>query len=415
MKFLKICIFITYFIVNVSFAQNLQFSEDYFYDLRAYHLADFDFDNKAMNPDFFSYTLSYNHPENKPKKIAVEFEMRANLPAFGLQDTRLLYILTNPFPFLGEVNLTSRDLGQEFDQLQYTGGPNLGEPLAFNGIERRDHISKSKLNEIQNEIIAMGELPQGNYVFNLAIYDQNYNRLAGHQNIVSITSSEILDLIEPGGAESEDLKIFTTYPVFRWDMAALRWSRSYCQNCGIYIRVSEYLPDEHNSPEEALDSQSNLPFPDNGDFYKIEATKVPGTDETYRAPDYFSYPVGNAKPLESGHSYVWQIKKVFPTSSGSATIFSPIWIFKVIGSNQNAGNLSMNSNTNQINPDKVRKILEEILGFQELQNIYKSELQGYQMTGEIYLNNRIIGMEALKNISEKILSNEINIKSISVK
>ena len=138
MKAIKKNILILLILSSFLFGQNIELTQDYFYDLQSYHLTDFDFDNAALNPDFFSYTLRYNDPDNNPIDIRVEFEMVASLPAFGLDESQLLYIMTNPFPFLGSVNLTSRDIDLEMDKLTYTSGPLTGQAIDFNGVDTRE-------------------------------------------------------------------------------------------------------------------------------------------------------------------------------------------------------------------------------------------------------------------------------------
>ena len=415
MKAIKKNILILLILSSFLFGQNIELTQDYFYDLQSYHLTDFDFDNAALNPDFFSYTLRYNDPDNNPIDIRVEFEMVASLPAFGLDESQLLYIMTNPFPFLGSVNLTSRDIDLEMDKLTYTSGPLTGQAIDFNGVDTREYMNESKFNSIKNEIMAMGELPEGEYIFRLTIYDRNRNRLTGDQKVVRISNPEVLDLIEPGGQLSDNMEIFTTYPVFRWDMNALKWSPNYCSDCGLYIRVAEYLPSEHSTLEEALDSPSFLPFPDNNDYYKIDPEPVLSSSELVQAPEAFSYPTIDAKPLEEGKYYVWQIKKVYPTTSGRETIFSPIWTFQIAGESEGGTITTTTSEEDQSSVKKILPILEEMLGAQQINTIIQTELENYELEGQILLNNRPIELEKLKEISDKVLSNEINIKTITVK
>ena len=57
----------------------------------------------------------------------------------------------------------------------------------------------------------------------------------------------------------------------------------------------------------------------------------------------FQYPTANAKNLEPGKLYVWQLKRLYQSTLGEQEILSQIYIFKIFSSsdNQTSDNLEI--------------------------------------------------------------------------
>jgi len=389
-------------VFQIAFGQ-VTLTRNYFYDLQAYNFLDFDLQNSANNPDFFSYTLAYNPANNEPVEVVLELSFSATLPGYGFQNTNIAHVKSRPFPFLGTVTLSSLDIDQNMDNITYS---DRNEEVEYKGNEIEDFISDSDLNTIRENVLATGELPAGQYVFTIKVFQEGM--LAGSdQKIISISATNRLELIEPGDELGSDVEIQTTYPIFRWDTEAVRYDENYCSECGIYLRVAEYIPDEHGSLQEALNSEASLPFPDNKEFVRLAA--INSNQSASQTVNNFIYPVSEAKPLERGHYYVWQVKKRFPTTAGFDEVESNIFVFKVA---EESG-LTAGSEAETMVNDFIFSLIENLKP-EDLEK-YKKELENYRFSGEILLDNQTISTSELQTILNKISGDEYFLESIIIK
>ncbi len=401
MKKLLFILFLIVLVFSSVLTAQVTLTRNYFYDLQAYNILDFDFDKAANNPDFFNYTLSYRSPDGEPAMIKVEAQLTATLPAFGMQNTTLVHVISKPFPFLGTVNITSLDIDKNLEDIHYE---ERDETVDLQGFESEEFIDESEFEKIRSNVLATGELPIGIYSFTLNVY-QDGMAVAGDQKVISIVPAENLELIKPGGDLGDDEEIFTTYPIFQWDTEPVRYDEDYCDECGIYIRVAEYDPARHSSLQEALDDEAVLPFPDNSGFAKLAA--IPGVGGVQETKNNFIYPATGAKPLRKGKDYVWQLKKVFPTTSGYETVFSTIFLFHISESQ----GIAFGEEGRQMVNDFI---MQMNLGMGDIED-YMQKLENYTMSGEILLGNQRISMDQLKTILDKIKSGEYKQQRIIIK
>ncbi len=405
------------FIIGITSLQAgfLELRTNYFYNFETYFISDFDFDEGSNNPDIFSYTLSYSEATEGegPIEIKIEFQMIANIPALGLNNDRVFYIKTDPFEFLGEITLTSRDIDLNIDNIYYTGGPNIGESVDLGGVEESDFISEEMFNNIQQVVMSSGKLPAGTYLFDFSILSVNDAVLKNQKQMLEISNPTTLDLIAPGGSMGEENEIYTLYPQFQWESEALMWNEDYCPICGYAIRVSEYDPTRHSSLDEAINDQANLPFPDDGGFYSIEGTLVHGPTNLYQAPSYFQYPSTDAAPLEQGKQYVWQITKTYPTTSGSRKQESDIYIFSIpiMG-----GGAEEEGETGGSDVTQYMQVIEQLVGTERYSNLFVGgPLDGYTPTGTMLLNNtQQVTMDQLTTLVNQAVTGQITIQSVTV-
>ena len=393
------------FIIFVNLDGQVTLTRNYFYDLQAYHLQDFNLENASQNPNFFSYTLSYHSLDNVPANLIIEMQMTATLPAFGLQNTTLFSVRSKVFPFLGTVNINSLDLDNNLETIAYE---NSDEKVDFHGSESEEFISEADFNIIRNNVLATGDLPIGQYVFHIKVFKE-HELVESDQKIITISSPNNLELIEPGGELSDIPEINTTYPIFRWDSESITYDEKYCNNCGIYIRVSEYEMGKHSSLQNAIYDKASLPFPDNGGFKKIVSIPIDGNLDLYKTINNFIYPQNGVRNLEKGKYYVWQVKKIFPSTSGSEEIVSEIFIFKIRAVEEQSV-VVKDEDTEEIN-----KFISQITNDQELLDSFFEEIKGFKFSGEILLGNKTIEMDELKNILGKISTEDYKLQSIIIK
>lgn len=379
---------------------------NYFYNFEVYYLLDFDFNNGRNNPDMFSYSLSYtpNEPNGAPIDIKLEFEWIANIPAVNMYNNRILYIISKPFEFKGEITLTTKDIDQNMRNIYYTDG----RPCNI-GVDRLEQ----DLLRLQSVILSTGgKLPAGSYIFNLNILDKDGVPTGFSQTqTIEVSNPTTMDLISPGGELEENFEISTPLPTFQWESIDFMWSKVNCNKCGYWIRVAEYDASRHNSIDQALKDRANLPFPDNGDYYELPSSKVAGVSELdlWTAGTIFQYPLTGAKPLEAGKTYVWQIRKTFPTSSGSESVYSPIYAFKIQAAGQTTSSYS------GIDLSLYQALIDQISP--DIQEWFKEggDLYGYVPTGTVTLNGvQRLTLDQLQTLVNQLVSEQVSLKSITV-
>jgi len=421
----KISIIGILLIFSFAFAQTgeLSLGTNYFNNVEVFYIADFDFNNGMNNPDIFEYYLSYVAPDGDGTpgsgtsiQISIEFEMIANIPSLGLDNRRIIYIKTLPFDFNGEVNISTRNLDLNMDNIYYTDGREV------TGIHKDEFefIPEEEFAKLQTAILSGLKLPAGGYMFNFGIHPEGSAGLASlsEKQVISVGNPSDLELVAPGGALDDNIEIYSTYPMFQWESTDFMWTDLHCMECGYFIRVAEYDPSSlgrgHSSIDEALNDQANLPYPDNGRFYQLPSVIIAagaGRGDLLTAENTFQFPFTDAKPLEEGKTYVWQIQKVFPTTSGSEMIESDIFVFSIPsmgGDEETGGSTSGGSNI-------YLQILEQIIDADTYNALFSGELEGFFATGVVTLNDtQQLTQDQLSALASQVLAGQISIKSISV-
>ncbi len=410
MRIKKLTLIFTILLYSTLLAQTssgiLDLRTNYFYNFEVYYLLDFDFNNARNNPDMFSYSLSYTpfDPQGSAIKIKIEFEWLATVPALNMSNKRILYILSRPFDFKGEVVLTSRDIDQNMNSIYYTDGRKV--PISIDVFEQ-------DLTKLKSVITQTGKLPAGSYVFKLNITNEYGSQLKSQIQEIVVSNPTTLELIAPGGVLEDNIEIATPFPQFQWESIDFMWSGRNCPSCGYGIRVTEFDPSRHSSVEEALHDNANLPYPDNGGYYKLPSMSVatqPGLD-LYTAGTTFQYPLTGAKPLEPGKTYVWQIRKTYPTTSGPETVESQIFAFKV----KSTSTTSSTSAFASADLGQYLTLLSQLLPPDLYNRLFTGELNGYSPTGVVTLNNtQTLTYEQLTQLVAQFLAGQLTIKSVTV-
>lgn len=410
-----------FFIFSFAVAQTgeLSLGTNYFNNVEVFYIADFDFNNGMNNPDIFEYYLSYIAPDGDgtpgsgtPIQLSIEFEMIANVPSLGLDNRRIIHIKTQPFYFNGEVNISTKNLDINMDNIYYTDGREV------TGIykDEFEFIPEEEFAQLQTAILSGLKLPAGEYMFNFGIYPEGSTGLAplSEKQVISVGNPSDLELVAPGGPLDENIEIYSIYPLFQWESTDFMWTEGNCHECGYFIRVAEYNRTIHSSIDEALNDQANLPYPDNGQFYPLPSLLVAagaGRGDLLTADNTFQYPFTDSKPLEDGKTYVWQIQKVFPTTSGSELLESNIFVFSIPsmgGGDDTGGATSGGSNI-------YLQILEQIIDADTYNALFSGELEGFFPTGVVTLNDtQQLTQDQLTALASQVLAGQISIKSIGV-
>ena len=212
------------------------------------------------------------------------------------------------------------------------------------------------------------------------------------ENIINITSARTLNLIYPGGALSDTAQnlVYTPYPVFQW-------LTDPCPACKLFIRVAEFDPEKHSSPEEAIEDVTSLPINQTYGWEALENTTS------------FQYPSYGARELQAGKLYAWQIKKDIPTTIGDETYISPIFIFKL-------ADLTTVSQSKQILTDPILIALKDLLG-EETFNVYfgiDGELDNFFPKDKHQVNEKKAKTKDILKILDQIKKGTISIVSVKV-
>jgi hypothetical protein len=252
-------------------------------------------------------------------------------------------------------------------------------------------------DELLNAVITTGRLPDGIYRFMVTATPEGGSSEM-RDDVLNVTSPLDLQLVSPGGAlaDTTSNEIYTSYPVFQWDSDPCMIP----DGCEFYIRVAQFIPTEHSSVDQAIESTTRLPLDQSLGFYNV------GSGLTS-----LQYPASDAGDLEPGSIYVWQVKKVIPTTFGSEELFSEILVFKVkdfseeSDSDDGAGGGS----------DMVIQLLQTLLDEGDFEQIFgeNGSLSGYSSTGTIQLNgsstdNSTVQAMISEGLNDKIISVEVS-------
>lgn len=411
------CIFI--FALSPLSAQTgeLRLETVYFNNFEVFYITDFDFNNGMNNPDIFEYSLSYTPPDGgvtpgsgTPINISIAFEMIANIPSLGLDNRRIIYLKTLPFPFNGEVSISTKDLDLNMTGIFYDDGREL------TGVHKDefDFMPAEDFTNLQTAILSGAKLPAGDYIFDFTVEPEDVVGIApvSQHMVVSVANPSTLDLVAPGGMLEDNIEIYSLYPLFQWESIDFMWTGLNCPECGYSIRVSEYNPMLHSSIDEALNDQSNFPYPDNGLFFQLDDDPVASGIGLYTAENSFQFPFADAKPLEEGKTYVWQVHKTFPTTSGSETVESDIFVFTLpaMGGDEESGGTTQSGGSNV-----YLQILEQLIDADTFNQFFSGELEGYMPTGVVTLNEtQQLTRDQLSAIAGQLLAGQITITSIGI-
>jgi len=357
-----------------------------------FYIGDFDFDNAEGSVRIFEYELS---AIEYPQTVKITFAMNATVPSLGLNNTEILFAETDEFTIHAAIRISNRQLDRNTDKIKDINN----DTVPFHVLETRDigDVDPAKKDELIDAVTKSGKLPAGAYVFSFLVESTTASNVDNpfESRIIEITNPTTLDLIAPGGALSEELEIFTLFPIFQWES----------QGCEYFIRLSEYNPAVHSSVEEALNDISNLPFPDDGGYFG-------GDDGEGLQSTTLQYPLTGAKELEYGKSYAWSVRKVCETTAGPEERDSDIYVFRVADI---TGEAEAGPGAGGVITDPVISALQTILGgafdglFSE-----DGELAGFEIVSGIVLNGETAAVEAVTALAEKMLSGEISAVQIEI-
>ena len=360
-----------------------------FFEYTSYYLSNFNVYTGESDVPLFRYRI---HSDSYPIYTKIWFRASLLSPSLGLDNRETLTeIESNVFQMMDDIIIDNRNFSSNTSSLLDEANP----PNIVNVMIRTlDSINPSNFESVTSAIMASGKLPDGEYRFELKIYSglSEFDVLLTSQDSKSIIveSPSGINLESPGGVLSDTLfnSIYTTYPVFNWN-------KGNCNNCNTYIRLAEFKKEYHSSLGEALRDERMLPFNQADEWYKLSDIST------------FQYPTSDARPLEYGKIYVWQVKAEISTTNGYEDELSSIYAFKI--SNPSESAKVKTQNINQQN-------LIKALGEDQYNALFGVDgpLAGYSITNKIILNNSNINQTILNQILTNLAKNELSINSISI-
>lgn len=329
--------------------------------------------NPASAPIIFQIRLE---PKVTDPEIRIDVEFTADVPELDLNNERIFWVYSDPFVLKGNLIMSNRDLADQSNTVQTSNGP-----VTINAeSDNIQYIKGDQQDQLVNSILSMPTVPPGLYTLRYTIECKDPVG-TDVNDVVSIEfeSRPSVQLVAP----ANDAVIQTNYPVFQWE------SSGASRECHYGIRICEFDPENHSSLEEALNDESNLPFPDDGGYFEL-------SDATS-----FQYPLTDARELEKGKQYVWQVRKYCPTTRGEELVESEIYKFAIGGE--------------QVDP--VSLALQSILGQDQFSQYFgvSGELAGYSPDpGNIVIDGEVVSMSQLMNLSTQFSTGQHTIINVQV-
>tara|TARA_Y100000310_G_scaffold344878_1_gene460216 strand:+ start:201 stop:1358 length:1158 start_codon:yes stop_codon:yes gene_type:complete len=377
------------------FGQVIDFTVD-FTPYVIYYLSAVDISTGESNVPLFLARLERTQSAPDSVPVHFDFEITVQSDALGFyEEETLVHIKTkeeSPLILTAPITMTNQMLTLDTRQLLDDAGN-----LVNMNLEVVETVDLEQTDELLNAVIATGRLPDGIYRFMVTATPEGGSPLM-RDDVLNVSSPLDLQLIAPGGAlaDTASNEIYTSYPVFQWDSDPCMVPGG----CEFLIRVAEFIPSDHSSVEQAIESTTRLPLDQSLGFY---ATGYGATS--------FQYPSSGAGDLEPGSVYVWQIKKILPTTFGEEELLSEILTFKV----KDFSEESDSDDGADGGSDMVIQLLQTLLDEGDFEQIFgeNGSLSGYSSTGTILLNgsstdNSTVQAMISEGLNDKIISVEVS-------
>lgn len=314
--------------------------------------ANFNPDEPSMQPNMFTITINGTIPANTVLHCDMTWEDES------------AYITLTPTPDSGE-----------FPPVLYSEDIINSSPDGFTVVQTFEDF----LDSIEDLIIDTGRMPDGNYVFELGLYEEGHEGEPGYllsnkvTVVITIRSPISISLITPGNPIGLGVtNISEQYPNFIWFSNLENYTIKLYELDGVYDTIEEI---------EMLDPH----FVEN---------EIAGTS--------FSYPP-SAPGIEHNKTYAWQISAttISPNLSSQSVYKSTMYLFRL--SDSNSQELSLQILINFLNQLDITGV-DEVIGLLE---------SGYAIESIIWKGNEIVPAD-LMNILEDISNGEYTPTQITV-
>ena len=363
--------------------------EGQFFEYTSYYISNFNINTGESDAPLFRFRIRSN---SYPIYTKIWFRASLLSPSLGLDSRETLTeIESNVFQMKEDIIIDNRNFSTNTNTLLDEGNPPNVVPVVIRTI---DAINPSDFELVTSAMMSTGKLADGEYRFELKIYSGSSEfdiQLTDQDSkTIIVESSSGVNLESPGGELSDSLfnVVYTPYPIFNWN-------KGNCKNCFTYIRIAEFKNGYHSSMEEALRDERMLPYNQSLEWFNLSDIST------------FQYPTSDARPLEYGKTYVWQIKVEIPTTNGYEDELSSVYAFKLADPSESASIKMLNSS---------QQSLIEALGEDQYNALFGIDgpLAGYRITNNIIINNSNVNQNILNQILSKMSKKEILINSVTV-
>jgi len=311
--------------------------------VQIFYLSDFDPSDVSHHPLLFSFSVT--NQGGAIRTLRLGFEVHS-------ESDQLLDGMTESFPVAPSETKTgtNQQLSDETSEFE---------------LDSFDISSAGE--ELEDTILEIGYLPEGEYTFILTLTDVALaTEISRCEFTITVTNPRTIDLIFPGSWFGGDLPPEASpLPQFQWQSRASRFN----------FRLCPVLPGDASGDEV----MENEPVYASLDF----ATGFVGTHT-------FLYPP-SAEELVDGQGYCWQVEAIVPTSSGDVLFYSDILCFE-FGTAAGGGSLDRILNLLQLGlpPGRLAQILEQ--------------LEGLEPTGYVTIDGIQVSLEDLEQLLEILLA-----------
>ena len=363
--------------------------EGQFFEYTSYYISNFNINTGESDAPLFRFRI---RSDSYPIYTKIWFRASLLSPSLGLDSRETLTeIESNVFQMKEDIIIDNRNFSTNTNTLLDEGNPPNVVPVVIRTI---DAINPSDFELVTSAMMSTGKLADGEYRFELKIYSGSSEfdiQLTDEDSkTIIVESSSGVNLESPGGELSDSLfnVVYTPYPIFNWN-------KGNCKNCFTYIRIAEFKNGYHSSMEEALRDERMLPYNQSLEWFNLSDIST------------FQYPTSDARPLEYGKTYVWQIKVEIPTTNGYEDELSSVYAFKLADPSESASIKMLNSS---------QQSLIEALGEDQYNALFGIDgpLAGYRITNNIIINNSNVNQNILNQIFSKMSKKEILINSVTV-
>ena len=363
--------------------------EGQFFEYTSYYISNFNINTGESDAPLFRFRI---RSDSYPIYTKIWFRASLLSPSLGLDSRETLTeIESNVFQMKEDIIIDNRNFSTNTNTLLDEGNPPNVVPVVIRTI---DAINPSDFELVTSAMMSTGKLADGEYRFELKIYSGSSEfdiQLTDQDSkTIIVESSSGVNLESPGGELSDSLfnVVYTPYPIFNWN-------KGNCKNCFTYIRIAEFKNGYHSSMEEALRDERMLPYNQSLEWFNLSDIST------------FQYPTSDARPLEYGKTYVWQIKVEIPTTNGYEDELSSVYAFKLADPSESASIKMLNSS---------QQSLIEALGEDQYNALFGIDgpLAGYIITNNIIINNSNVNQNILNQILSKMSKKEILINSVTV-
>ena len=349
-------------------------------DARIFYVGDLDPTGVGNAPDYYVVTLSNT---GAPVDVQIIFELEKDDIVLARGESNIFNLPTGEFIF------TNNQLNTGVAYIP----PDTEIRLEFL------YVDFSEIEEVESGAESTGKLIAGIYEFRVEaqiyrngvpaeiIPDSN-----PADNILLISSPSTLEPISPGvRVNRDDLpEIPTTTPYFIWQSDAYRFN--------LYV----YKAYENESVQDVLSREWVL----NLQNYPNQVFQYPTQTEPLIFEDEMGNRIGGSEGavrlLEPGFTYYWHVEARVPVASAAETfIKTDVYQFKVT-----------DRETTEMEASLILTYLRQILG-DRYQDVMQN-LQGYNPTGQIYLNGELVEVNELVKLIEKINRGQVSVQEFSV-